>query len=76
MDEALDEQRTAAPVDRIGLEIELHDVLGGHQAGRDRARHQIAARIGRMADADVAIGVEHAAVVEDAVRQHQLFDHG
>jgi hypothetical protein len=29
-----------------------------------------------MADADVAIGVEHAAVVEDAVRQHQLFDHG
>jgi hypothetical protein len=29
-----------------------------------------------MADADVAVGVEHAAVVEDAVRQQQFFDHG
>jgi transposase len=76
VDEALDEQRTAAAVHRIGVEIELHDVLGGHQTGRDRARHQIAARIGGMADADMAIGVEHAAVVENAVGQHQLFDHG
>src|SRR5882724_3386393 len=40
------------------------------------ARHQVAARIGGMADADVAVGVEHAAVVEDAVRQHQLLDRG
>jgi hypothetical protein len=34
------------------------------------ARHQIALRIGRMTDADVAIGIEHAAVVEDSVRRH------
>jgi hypothetical protein len=46
------------------------------EARCDRARHQIAVRIGRVADADVAIGVEHAAVVENTVRQHQLFDHG
>ena len=40
MDEALEENLAAACIDRVAVLVELHDVLGGNQRGRERARHQ------------------------------------
>src|SRR5262249_56624060 len=42
------------------------------QRGRARARQQVAAGIGRMADADMAEGVEHALMAENAVGDGKL----
>ena len=74
VDEALEEHAAAALIDRIGVEVELHDVLGRHQRRRPRARQQIALRICRMPDADMAPGVEHAVLRQDAACGDQVVD--
>ena len=74
VDEALEEHAAAALVDGIAIEIELHDVGGGDVRRRHRARHQVAVRIGRVADADMAKGVEHALIGQNAVRRDEIVD--
>ena len=74
VDEALQEHAAAVLVDGIGIEVELHDVGSRHVRGRHRARDQIAIRIGRMADADMTIGIEHPLVGEDMVRCDEIRD--
>ena len=59
-------------LDRLGIEIELDDVGDFRQFRRAVARDEIALRIARMAHADMAEGVEHFLVGEDAGRDDQL----
>jgi len=59
---ALEEQPVLAGAYRIAVEIEFDDILGGDQHRRHAARQPIPVRVGRVAGADVAIGVEHAMV--------------
>lgn len=42
----------------------------------DRAGYQKPARIVRMPDADMAIGVDHLLLGEDAIGNHQILDEG
>src|SRR5204862_8116032 len=72
VDEAFQEHRAAAGIDRIAVEIEFHDVAGGDQRRRQRPRHQEAIWIARMARADMAEGIDHAEVGEDAAAGHDI----
>ena len=74
VNEALGEQPRLRRLHRSRSEIEFENVARGDQRGSQRARHQVAGRIGRVADADVPIGVEHAFVGEDAARRRQFRD--
>jgi hypothetical protein len=74
VDEPLDERRAPSGVDRLGIEVVLEDVGGGHELGRQRARHEIAVRIGGMAHAHVAVSVEDVLIDEDAVGRHEVVD--
>ena len=59
---------------RIGIERELQNIVGLDQQRRARARQQITPRIARMTRADMAEGVKHALVGENAVGERQLRD--
>ena len=72
MDVALNVERTVVGVDRAAVEVELDDIASVHQLGAARAGQQIAVRIGRMADADVAAGIDHVLVGEDAVGNYEF----
>ena len=74
VNETLDEHAAAVLIDRIGIEVEFHDVVGGHQSRRDRAGHQVPVWVGRMTDADMAESIHHALVSEDAAGGDEVFD--
>src|SRR5437763_15249231 len=65
VDEAFEKQRSAASIDGIAVEVELHDVISHDQCWRKRPRHQKMIRVGRMPRADVTKAVEHAELGED-----------
>jgi len=68
----------AAPlrIDRLAVEVVLHDVVRRDRRRRDRARHQIAIWIAGIADADMTEAIEDLFVREDTVGEHQIFDGG
>jgi len=74
VDESLGIDRAAGAVEPVAVEIELDDVVLGDKAGAPRARQEITSGILWMANADVAEGVDHALVAEDAVRHHEIAD--
>ena len=76
MDEALEEHRAAAGIDRVAVEIELHDVVGGDERRRQRARHQEVVGIGRMPCADMAEAVDHAELRKDAAADGDILEQG
>ncbi len=59
-------------LDRLGVERELQNVLGLDQSRRAGTREQVTAGILRMADADMAEGVENAFVRQHAVGERDL----
>ena len=59
---------------RLGIERVFQDVARLDQRRRARARQQIALGIGRVAHADMAEGVEHAFVGENAVGEREFGD--
>jgi hypothetical protein len=67
-------QAAAARVHRIGIEIELHDVGRRHVRRRHRPGDEVAVGICGMTDADVAIGVEHPLIGENAICGDQILD--
>ena len=73
---ALDEAVAAARIDGVAVEVEFHDVVGRDHLRRQRARHQEALGMAGMAHGDVAGGVEHALVRQDAARRRQIFQRG
>src|SRR5262249_7431872 len=74
MDEPFDHAAAPLRIDRIGVEVVFHDVVGAHQDGRQRARHQITVWIVWMADTDVPVGVEDAFLGEDAIGRDKVLD--
>src|SRR5208282_2073240 len=74
MDEALVIGPPAARLERLALEGEFHDVLGGDAFGRPRARQEIALGIMRVPGADMAEAVDHAHGGKDAIGRNQIFD--
>ena len=74
VDVALQEHAAALLIDRIGVEVELHDVRGRNQRRRARPRQQIALRIFRMPHRHMAPGVEHAVLGQDAARGDEVVD--
>ncbi len=75
MDEPFEIERVAASVERIPLEVELHDIGGPHQRRRDTASQQEPVAVRRMADADVPEPVDHVLVEQDMICRHKLVDH-
>jgi len=74
VDIALAHRLAAGVVQRPAVEVVFEDVLGLHPLRRDGVRQVIAVRILRRAQADVAIGVDHAVLGEDAVRGDQVVE--
>src|SRR5262249_21500784 len=72
VDEALLVGAAPPRINRLAVEVVFHDVVRGR--GRDRARHQIAIGIARIADADVAKAIENFFVRQDAVGENEIFD--
>ena len=66
VDVALDEALALVAGERLAVGVELHQVGGGDQRRRARARHDEVVRALVAARADVAVGVEHAVLREDA----------
>src|ERR1019366_7568220 len=56
------------------VQIEFHDVGGGHQCRRHAARQQIARRILVVAGGDMAKPVDHALVVKNAIRGDDIVE--
>src|SRR5208283_2136071 len=74
VDDALGVEMHLGRLHRARIERVLQNVVWLDQQRRARARQQIASGIGRMAHADVAEGVEHAFVGEDAIGERKLLD--
>src|SRR5215472_5318798 len=74
VDEALDIEGTTVWLERISVEIELHDVVGGHQAGSHAACEQKMPRVSIVPHADMSKTVDHALVREDAVGGDEIVD--
>jgi len=64
-----------ARIDRVAVEIERHDVVGGDQRRRERTRHQKMVGVAGIARADMAETVEHAELGEDAAADHDILGH-
>jgi hypothetical protein len=73
---ALDEAIAAARLARLAVEIELHDVVGGDELRRQRARHQEPLSMAWMTHGNMARGVEYALIGQDAARGGKVFQHG
>src|SRR5262249_16118563 len=58
--------------ERARLKIIGHDVGGGDERRCERAREKEMLRMGGIAGADMAIAVEHAERIEDAVGEHEI----
>jgi hypothetical protein len=72
MDHAFPIGQIAGRREQLGIERKFQDVGRLDQLRAARARKQIAAGIGRMADADMTEAVEHALMGDNAVGQRQL----
>jgi hypothetical protein len=59
---------------RRAVELELDDVRGCDELGAERPRQQIMVGLVRMADADVAVGVDHLLLRQNPVGDHQIAD--
>src|SRR5215212_7995152 len=58
--------------DRRAVELELDNILAGDEFGAQRARQQIVIRLARVANADVAVGIDHVLLCQNPVRDHQI----
>src|SRR4051794_30286158 len=76
MNEALQVERTFLVFHRLPAHVELDDVLLLDQLRRQRARDEEGLRILGIADADMAIGVDHVLLGEDTVGDDEVFDDG
>ena len=76
MDEALEIERALVVAHRLPVEPQLDDVVALDQLGRDRAGQEKVLGIAGMADADVAVGVHHILLGEDAVGDDEVLDDG
>ncbi len=74
MEEALAIGHAATRIDRRAVEIERHDVVGGHLLGRYRFGQQVLRGILRMTGADVPEAVDHALVGQDVIGIDQIVD--
>ena len=74
VNETLESQPAATLIEGAGVQVELHDVLRGHQGWRKRARHQVTVRIRRMPDAHMPGLVEHSLLGQDAIGRDEVFD--
>ena len=57
---------------RLRFEVIFNEVVQRHQFRRARARQQIAARVFRMAHADVAKGIDNALVGDDLIGKRKF----
>ena len=73
VDEALEIGR-ARVAHRRAVEPELDDVGAGDEFRAERARQQIVVGLLRVADADVAVGVDHVLLRQDPIGDHQIAD--
>src|SRR6516164_8468206 len=71
MDEALD-IGLALVIDRLALGVELDQIVAFDQFRRQRARHEEALRVVGMAHADMAVGVDHVFIGENAVGDDKI----
>ena len=67
-------QRATVGADRMPVQGEFHNVGALDQLRTARPRQQVALGMVGMAHTDVAIGIYHAFVGEDAVGDHELAD--
>ena len=74
VDEALEVERTRLVAHRLAVEPELDDVVALDQLGRERAREEEVLRLVGMADADMAIGVDHVLLGQDAVGDDEIVE--
>ena len=73
VNEALAHRLPSPRIDRIAVEIVLHDVLRHHQLRRKRARQEIALGIAVRAHAYVSVGIDDAVLGQDSVCGDQVF---
>ena len=76
VDEALEERAAAARIDAFAIEIIFHDVVGGDERRRKRARHQEPARLLRVTHGDMAEAVHNALVDEDTAGGSKVGEDG
>src|SRR5437879_8794429 len=74
VDEALAHGFAPPRVERLAVEIVLHQVLELHALGGDRAREEITVRIARRTQAHVPVGVDHAVLRQDAVSRDEVVE--
>jgi len=74
MNEALEGQAASLLINRVGVEVELQNVLCSHEPRGQRARHQETAGVGGMPDAHMPRLVEHPFAGQDAICGDQIFD--
>src|SRR5256886_15271287 len=74
VNEAFDHAAATLRINRIGVEVVFHDVAGGYQNRRERARHQIAVWLARVADTHVSVGIEHAFLGKDTIGGDKVLD--
>src|SRR5208337_1708622 len=74
MDEPFGMERATLQIDCVAVEIELHNVTGGHISRSYLARpcHEKSVRVFRMTEADMTVGVEHALIDKNPVGQGKL----
>src|SRR5215472_1743705 len=74
MNEALEIKAAVLVSRRLTLEVELDNIFGTHQIGSKRAGNQKPVGIVRVADADMAVGVDHLLAGEDPIGDHEILD--
>ena len=74
VDEAFDVKRAATRVERVAVEVELHDVVGRDQSRSHAARQEEARRVGLLPRADMPETVDHALLGENAVGGDEILD--
>ena len=74
VNEALEIECGALIAHRFAVEAEFDNVLGTDQLRGDRTGDQKMVRIFRMPDADMAVGVDHLLLREDAVGDDEVLD--
>ena len=72
VDVAFEIERDAGVGDRVAVEVEFQDILGGDQFRRHRAREQVAFGVSRGAQAYMPIGIDHPMGGENPVGQNKL----
>jgi len=74
LDEPFLDAEPSLRIDKGGIEVVFHDVVRGHQDGRERAGQQIAVRIAGMPHTHVPVGVEHPLGGENAVGRGEVLE--